>query len=294
MQGEKLMKLETKRFLELIAEHTDMLIDVVMINHQGLIDRASGKRICLADSVTFEEAYSILINENAWWKNHKRKENLYFCWSRKNKGFNIASVDDITGAYAEAFIQKNHLALIKTSEGKHQGLFKLDRYVSSQELLEIQRTLTSLYHGDKGATGAYQLKRLVGFANTKYSDMPIVSLEHTGDSVISVDKIMAFIQEQKKKQEKEIEKKLQSINRNRIIQGEIKQWIDFYDGDESTTDMKYALHLLRRGFSADEVKEKLLKESQDIHTRKRKYVDDYLDKTIAKAMRYIGNLEPSQ
>ena len=54
--------------------------------------------------------------------------------------------------------------------------------------------------------------------------------------------------------------------------------------------MKYALYLLGKGFSPEEIKSKLLSESEDIYIRKGKYVEYYLDYTIKKAQEFFKEL----
>ena len=66
----------------------------------------------------------------------------------------------------------------------------------------------------------------------------------------------------------------------------------FYTGDESQTDFKYVLYLIGKGYSDDEIRDKLLEESSDIYKRKGKYVDDYINRTIRKARSVFKPLKP--
>jgi len=74
-----------------------------------------------------------------------------------------------------------------------------------------------------------------------------------------------------------------------------KSWYDFYTGDRSQTDMKYAVYLLSRGYSIQEVKNILLEESPDIRERKKGHLDDYLRRTLNKAWEIVQrNYKPPQ
>lgn len=74
--------------------------------------------------------------------------------------------------------------------------------------------------------------------------------------------------------------------RKRIATARLKSWIDFYTGDESQADIKYAVYLFSRGLSYQEVENALLRESRDIHYRKKGHLATYLKITLQKAMEY--------
>ena len=64
--------------------------------------------------------------------------------------------------------------------------------------------------------------------------------------------------------------------------------MDFYDDeDKSRADMRYVLYLLRMGASEEDIRDKLLQESEDISERKSKWIEDYLDRTIRRAKEYF-------
>ena len=67
-----------------------------------------------------------------------------------------------------------------------------------------------------------------------------------------------------------------------------KQWSDFDDGsDQSVTDMKYTLYLLRKGLNEVEIRDMLINQSFYLKNRKKGHLDDYLDRTIRVAKSYI-------
>ena len=273
----------TRKFFFVLSKHTDMKIDVLLIHHDSLFDRSLGKRLLVASAVEISKAYRLCKDENLWWKNAVRRENVYIAWSR-GQTFNVATVDDIMGEYVDRFIAKDNFLLVQTSAKKYQGYFLLDRYVSYKTLHKIQKVLCKLYHGDTGALSPVQLKRCAGFENTKYGDGFVVSLRYIGSKVVPVDKVLSLYQKWFGEEEKP---KYQPKHETYTFSPDdsLKSWKDFECEDLSVADMKYACYLVRKGFSDEEIYQRLLLESPNI--TKRHKVEDYIPRTIEKAKRYV-------
>lgn len=291
-------ELECKKFFDILSKHTDLNVDLHMISHQSLFDRSLNKKLVIAKNVDISEAFNILKKENCFYKNEVRKENIYFSFSKENEKFNICFVDDIVSDNVLKFMNKKNFLLIQTSQKKFQGYFLLSRHVNYDELLKIQKMLAVAYEGDKGAVSPAQLKRIAGFVNTKYDDNFVVKINYIGNNVLDVDMLLKYydkVVEKSNKQEKQ-EKSLKQVLEEKLKQKTEKRWekkwIDFYSGDESQADFKYVLYLLGKGYSDDEIKDKLLEESLDIYKRKGKYVDSYIDMTIRKARSVFKPLKP--
>jgi len=272
---------QTKAFLKLLAQHTNAKIDLHYINHDTLKDRSTNKKLTIATNVIINSAYKILKEENAWWKNSKRNENIYWSWSKQSESFNVAFVDDILNNKADVFKQKRHFCLIQTSQKKAQGLFLLDKYISAEDLVKVQKVLQTLYEGDIGAIGAWQLHRLTGFINTKYQDDFVVKIASVGDTVLKVDNILSYYDKLNAPETKQKPKPKQTIK----VKGR-KTWEDFYDKDKSQSDLKYALYLLHF-YSPEEVYSILEQESPNLNERKGAYTNDYLMRTIEKAQSFF-------
>lgn len=275
----------TKRFLSLLASHTKMKIDVLLIHHDSLFDRSIGKRLLVCSSIELSKAFRFMKEENLWWKNSKKRENVYIAWSR-SQHYNIATVDDIMDEYVERFRRKNHFLLVQTSAKKYQGYFLLDRYVTYETLHKVQKVLCKVYNGDTGALSPVQLKRCVGFENTKYGDGFIVRVDHTGINKVSVNRALSLYKkwfEPRKKPKPGFQLRTGVFD---FSDRKFKCWKDFECEDLSVADMRYACYLVRMGLSDEEIYQKLLFESPSI--TKRHKVEDYIPRTIAKARKYIG------
>ena len=64
----------------------------------------------------------------------------------------------------------------------------------------------------------------------------------------------------------------------------------FKKDNESTTDFAYALSLARRGFSDDQIRQRILSERTDWSNHKgEKRIQDYLDRTIGRVKQVVNN-----
>jgi len=265
---------QAKQFFSLLAIKSNILIDLHYINHQALLDRSINKKLVIKKAIKLREAYKELKNDNAFYKNKMRLENVYFSFSQ-NQNYNIATIDDIERI--DKFKAKNHFLLIQTSAKKHQAFFELDEYVTSDELAKIQKTLQVIYQGDKAATGTLQLKRAAGFINTKYNDNFIVRTIHVGDRVLNTKELLRYYEEHINNKQKPMQKTTIKSDKKS------KNWSDFFRDDPSSADFSYALYLLH--FCNEEQAKKILKrESKNLEERKGAYVEDYLERTIQKAL----------
>jgi hypothetical protein len=279
---------QTISFFNLLARYTTTKIDLHLIQHEALLNRALGKKLVLASNVDIASAYKILKQENAFWKNKVKLENVYWSWSKEQQTFNIAFVDDVEKI--EQFKAKNHLCFIQTSKTKYQAFFLLSNYVDANKLQTIQKTLQIIYGGDKAAVGTYQLHRLVGFTNTKHQDNFIVKTVFTGTNKLNVSDVLEYyyknIEPPKQQQIKPQPAPLRIISSNKQAQTK-KTWQDFNtDNDNSSTDFKYALYLLHFN-TPEQVYDILLNESPDLTARKGAYAGDYLRRTISRALKYF-------
>jgi len=275
---------QTKAFLKLLARYTTTKIDLHYIHDDTLRDRSTNKKLTIATDISIDSAYRVLKEENAWWKNKQRKENVYWSWSKQAESFNVAFVDDILDDKADVFKQKKHFCLIQTSQKKFQGFFLLDRYVDSDSLVKIQKVLRKSYFGDIGAIGAWQLHRLVGFANTKYEDNFLVKIASVGDTVLKTSDILSYYDKLNTPEPKQEQKPKPEPKQTKVK--DRKTWKDFYDEDKSQADLKYALYLLHF-YSPEETYQILRRESPDLQERKGAYTNDYLMRTIEKAQSFF-------
>ena len=282
LKSESALKSITKSFFLVLSGYTDCKIDLFYIRKRNVKEKVG--RIVVARNIDVDYAYKLLKEENAWYKNIVLGKDVYFSWSKENKGFNIAFVDDLENL--ERFRKKGFM-LVKTSAKKYQGHFLLNRSVSYDEMLRIQRVLCSVYKGDTGALSPVQLRRVAGFLNNKYDDNNVVDIVFAVERYVDADKILEYYEERFKKEIRPVSVTGGSID---------KTWEDFAsvykkDGeiDYSRVDMKYSCYLLRKGLDIEEVKKRLEQESRNLFERKGKYMNDYIDRTVKKAWEYVSS-----
>jgi hypothetical protein len=222
--------------------------------------------------------------------------------NRKGEGIYFAPKDDLCNML---FLDDpKHLEelpygamVVETSPNKHQlHIPYIGDPQSKTNRTEFQKQLCRIYEADTGATYANHLRRLPSFYNQKYPDKPIIRILYTitnGES-LTLEKLMGMVEEAKSKEhfttlsnERKTRPRPPSI-------GRMKCWADFVvfkdDGekDESRTDMRYVLYLLRMGVDEEEIRAKLSQESEEISERKRGRLEYYLGRTIKIAHEYMG------
>jgi hypothetical protein len=276
---------ETRLFFETIADKTTNLIRLAfaIYKENNKIDPLIflNKNEPLPPS----DAFTLLKQENAWFKNKERQKSVLWKFAENQEGYNIVIVDDIQ--QVKAFKEKDHFLLWQTSTSKFQAAFLLDKYIEAEDIKKVQKALISIYGGDK-PLGASHYVRVPGFYNTKYlQDPPLVKLCYIGNSVLSAEQVLRYYRyniEPKEEKPKDL-KSLPKLLTYKEIHERKKDWWHFYNikGNKSDADFAYTLYLMHFNLSDEEIKQILLSESDDIENRKRGHLEDYLNRTVNKA-----------
>ena len=131
----------------------------------------------------------------------------------------------------------------------------------------------------------------------KYLEKPVAKVVKTIHSDVSINRLLAEIEINTKQHmqmqnqrwtliEKKSPKIAQQIEEVLELEGE-STWQRFFEesgGDRSSADMKYVLRLLRKGYDPQAVAYALMEISPDLIIRKPKHVEDYVERTITKAL----------
>jgi len=291
-------KQETKRFLDALARKTACKITITFLKYPKEKNKKPNVYI-LNNRKPFrvEEAFSLLEREDAWRKNAVYGYSVLWAFSRENQYFNVVLVDDVEKI--ETIKLRDHFLLWNTSN-KYQAAFLLDKGVTAEEVKKIQKMLIRAYGGDPGGIGASHTKKMPGFYNTKYKDNPpFMRLEYVGTRVIDTKHALQKYEEiygkdgisqgkENKATHITAQQVLSQLTNN--IQNNIqKNWQDFMRerGNPSQADIAYAIYLMARGYSDEQVRDALLSESEDIENRKRYHLGDYLARTIMAARRRL-------
>ena len=279
---------ETRSFWQSIASKTECLVIVNLAIYKEGNSILQWIPLNNGNPLPPDSVYSLLKNENAWYKNDKRKLSVLWQFA-KNQAYNIVIVDDIQKI--EEIKDKDVFLLWQTSEQKYQAAFLLDKYVDDENIKKLQRVIIDQYGGDKASIGASHNFRMPGFFNTKYlENPPYIRLVHRGKNVLSVNQMLRYYDEYiHKPKEHETNKDLKTLSSTpssyRPPDEKKKDWWYYYNikQDKSAADFSYALYLMNLGYSDEDIRQTLLNESDDIENRKAGHLEDYLDRTIRKA-----------
>jgi len=194
----------------------------------------------------------------------------------------------------------NGTVIVETSPGKYQAHIPLPEPYSKENANGLQRALAAYFESDPGAKDIMHMRRLPGFKNKKYVDMPTTKIAKIIQNDITMDYLQGEIQDNILTNTGILIEKHDYFKRkNPVIAQEIEMilktdgqetWDKFLteaNGDESVADIKFALRELRKGYHPEAVAYSLLVVSRDIQVRKPEHVEDYVNRTVEKAKAYI-------
>jgi hypothetical protein len=61
--------------------------------------------------------------------------------------------------------------------------------------------------------------------------------------------------------------------------------------NKSQADIAYAIYLIDRGYTDEQIRQALLNESEDLEIRKKGHLEDYLSRTLIAARTYYENFK---
>jgi hypothetical protein len=289
----RLQEQETQAFWQAVASKTKSLVNLSFAIY------TDGNRVLKWINLNNKQplhpaqAFSLLKKENAWYKNEKDGKSVLWRFS-EGQTYNIVIVDDIQEI--QQFKQKDHFLLWQTSQGKYQAAFLLDRYLTDEDILKVQKALVDVYKGDKACKGASHNVKMPGFFNTKYlENSPYIRLLHIGKGILSTEQALQYYKkniEPKEYKPKDL-KSLPRLLTYKELHERKKDWWYFYNlkQDKSAADFAYAKYLMNFNFSDEEIKQILRVESDDIENRKRGHLEDYLERTVSKARAHFTPFE---
>lgn len=207
-------------------------------------------------------------------------------------------LDDFPVSEADLLELPRGSLVVQTSPGKLQVHIPLPKPEPIEKAALLQKAFVNFYNADAGSKDILHLRRLPGFQNKKYPERPIVKvLGYAGTK--TWDEVITAINRQQEEIEQEQAKRWEHLQKttpkrapdialeleygNKIWQDRLAK----AEGDESRADISYAMHLLRKGFSDEEVQYILAEVSENLQFRKKGHVDDYLQRTVEKAKYFL-------
>jgi len=191
--------------------------------------------------------------------------------------------------------------IVQTSPGKYQAHIPLPQPMPIEEAGKIQRALVYYFGSDVASKDLLHLRRLPGFPNKKYSKHPLVIVANVVRSDISVNDILQKVKIEEEQYKKHVEFEFRQVKpwvykeAQEILANEGKKlWDSFFDGDESAADFSFCLSLIRRGYNPQSVALALMQVSPDLGVRKKKHVDDYIQRTVERAWNAVKTPQAQQ
>ncbi|PID65979.1 MAG: DNA primase [Gammaproteobacteria bacterium] len=220
---------------------------------------------------------------------------------------NLLLIDDVDGVTVEQMTEDdcNPALVVETSPKNYQVWVKLSKVHEGIVRKEIARGLAKKYNGDMNSADAKHYGRLAGFTNRKseyqeYGRNPYVLCRQSSGVVSSKSLQLESwgIQqaEQVQLKSKKLERQLAILTTNTkkarpdSVTAYRQEAYKLYSsaggnyGDISRLDWLVANNLLERGYSPQNVKKAILEASPDILSRKTGHVEDYIDRTVGKAV----------
>jgi len=222
----------------------------------------------------------------------KEGENILFA-PAKGEMVRAVFVDDVPiGKVVEL---PKGTVVVQTSSQKFQAHIPLSEPVSSEKAAEIQKTLALFYDGDPASTDVFHLRRLPGFRNWKYPEPIYAQIAYVQEQGPTVQEILDKVKQTNKQfltQQQKLRDYLSTKNpkaqkeAQEIVENMSGKWDTLYEQkqDPSSADFSWCLACFQRGYSPEAVAIALGYVSKDIATRKAGHIDDYINRTITKAV----------
>ena len=235
------------------------------------------------------------------WLRHQNCEgrNIYI---RPKGEHDLSMVDDLTADSVSAMKKAGFdpAVIVETSAGNYQAWLKHPERLSKVVGTAAARSLADKFGGDRGAADWRHFGRLAGFTNrkAKYFNAasglyPFVRLiEAVGEVYPEADRFLAGVKSSVERRDTERERLRERANVAPVRRRDLKSIDVFradgrYGGDGTRIDLAYAVYALTLGSSKAEVQAAI--QSRDLsHKGNERRQNDYLDRTIRKALISIG------
>lgn len=212
----------------------------------------------------------------------------------------LVLVDDLEETAGAEMVRRGWRpsAVLETSPGSFQAWIRVGSFVEPEVRLSIARRMARELDGDPGAVGARQYGRLAGFTNRKPKHAredglgPFVRLHRAEAGVC--EKGPELVDEERRnlaRAEEDLARPLPpplpgSALHQSVDALFVQMWervLPHTGGDRSRADFRAAALLLGLGISEDQVGAAMLEHSPDLASRKGRWAEDYVRKTVRSA-----------
>lgn len=231
----------------------------------------------------------------------------------------LVFIDDIKGDAVARMREAGFrfAALVESSPGNFHGWVRVaDQPIRKDEATWTAKRLSQQFGGDPNSADWRHYGRLAGFTNRKPERRterghPFAIIREAVTVVTDaaravLDSIRAYMAEQariaaakREAEERARAQRIADIGRFRGGAASLKEagaafteaWQRAAGADDSARDLSACMSMLRRGYAAAQVEAAFREASPGLDDRHRK-VDDYIERTVAKAAEFIGREPP--
>lgn len=170
--------------------------------------------------------------------------------------------------------------VVKTSPGRYQCHIPLSEPVDVKEAQAMQRAICNCFEGNRRfRSDVFCYRAMPGWGNKKYGPGSQVEIERPYDEKKTSVKVIREHLEKNKAMRFHALLAMKKMQLAKLP----KQWNDFDSHDLWVQDRRYVFYLLARRVAREEIRARLISESEDIAVRKSN-VDEYINAITEDAM----------
>ena len=220
----------------------------------------------------------------------------------------LVFIDDIKGDVVAQMREAGFrfAALVESSPGNFHGWIRVsDQPIGANEATATAKTLAREFGGDPNSADWRHYGRLAGFTNRKPERKterghPFAIIREAVRVVTDAARavlasVRAYLAEKREAEERGRAQRIADIGRFRSEAAGLKEaaaafteaWQRAAGSDDSARDLSACMSMLKRGYTAAQVEAAFREASPGLDDRHRR-VDDYIERTVAKAAEFIG------
>jgi hypothetical protein len=168
--------------------------------------------------------------------------------------------------------------VLEISEHAYEAHIPVSLPMSTSTVAKAQRVLCGRFDSNRGSVAPGHYRRLPGFRHMAPEDPQEIQIKENivcQGRAVSIEALRGDLSRQKRIQEA-VGESVKHVRTGRT-------WRDFWDVDRDKADFDYAVYLSRQACSPEEIRAKVLAESEDLVVRKGGEIEGYLEGVVRRA-----------
>ena len=296
----KEIRQDLRSFFEKHLEGYNKFYQIALIRYVDITKKTT-KKYTIPDAFSDTRGFDrVIYKENVIYKNQdaSRRENVYVHFHPKTKYSKLIWLDDVKLETAQNSQFWEYLTLVETHKGNFQAFIKLDHWLDIPSLQLLKSYLVNKLKADIAAQSYIQPMRLPYLWNWKYEPPFLITLYKESFKRLETQDYLGMI-EANNRTLSQGDKELYALLENKELRTilESKNWVELrefvrqhfitiekYKHDESIVDFYLVKYLYTLKYQVKEIFEIVKLARKDIENKKEKHVEDYLERTVLKAI----------